>query len=255
MIGKKEDFLKTLVTKTPFLSSSPTTIENQTVTTEFCFEDQIISPENPDNQICGLGAAYLFESLAVSLLSHEKWDKNQLLLQKRQLDEDGNISDWENISIYHASQVQHIEENRVNNLKLIAKTFDWDHWNPKERLLPLTNLSNTLIKYNTWCEWFTNEVQKQRDAKLAIIRTMARNVAEINGYQYNEQISAKNQTKNHLRDIYETRQKKHKRYLSTDFETGGFEVCDSQGQHLGEYNFEGQQTQVADTKGKHNIKL
>jgi hypothetical protein len=73
---------------------------------EFRFEGNVI--KNPNNQICGLGAAYLLDSLAISLFSEPKWDKTKLNLQIEWLNEEGNL-EKQSASICHASCVEHVQ--------------------------------------------------------------------------------------------------------------------------------------------------
>jgi hypothetical protein len=246
----EQRFLRILIFKSPFLFELPI-VEEKSLTFEFSFKEHIIT--NPNNQICGLGAAYLLDSLAVSVLSEPKWDVDQLDLQKRQLNHEGNIGPWQPISIYHASKPQHIEKNKVQILKLISRnSFDWANWQPSDNLLPVVNLSNQLVEdnWNKFKEELRHLPSPEKNAK---IEEIAKNVAEINGYTYDQEVSAYNKTKHKLRSIYAAGSSRHKIYLSTDFETGAFEVCDHKGQHLGEYSFRGEQTKEADNS--HNIKL
>ncbi|MEN8215140.1 MAG: hypothetical protein ABFS56_01930 [Pseudomonadota bacterium] len=106
---------------------------------------------------------------------------------------------------------------------------------------------------NDWIQ-FREQLKKHPENKNAMIQKMAENVAVINGYQFNQRLSSYNQkVKNSLRFIYEAGDGHNKIYLSTDFEKGAFEVCNYQGKHQGEYNFNGEKTGKA--KGKHNIDL
>ncbi|MCK5523173.1 MAG: hypothetical protein KAI83_08580, partial [Thiomargarita sp.] len=51
-------FLRTLVFKSPFLFELPLALD-KSLAFEFSFEGHVM--KNPNNQICGLGAAYLLQ--------------------------------------------------------------------------------------------------------------------------------------------------------------------------------------------------
>lgn len=205
----------------------------------------------------GLGIAYLTGehgkgTLAISFNSHPRWDKTEIpLLHFR-----NGIVKPEEVKVKHACKPPHIEVHKVWILKLISRnSFDWGNWQPSlDNLLPVVNLSNKLVE-NDWNKFREELRHLSSPEKNAKIEEIAKNVAEINGYTYDQEVSAYNKTKNKLRSIYAAGSSRHKIYLSTDFETGAFEVCDHKGQHLGEYSFRGDQTKEADNSGQHNIKL
>jgi len=205
----------------------------------------------------GLGIAYLTGeegkgTLAISFNSHSRWDKTEIPLLHFI---NGTVKP-EEVKVKHACKPPHIEVHKVWILKLISKqSFDWANWQPSlDHFLPVVNLSNQLVE-DDWDKFIEELRHLSSQEKIVKIEEMAKNVAEINGYTYDQKRSAYNQTKNKLRSIYAAGKGRHKIYLSTDFENGGFEVCDHKGQHLGEYNFRGEQTKKADESRKHDIKL
>lgn len=104
----EQRFLRALEFKSPFLFELPLALD-KSISFEFSFEGNIIT--NPNNQICGLGAAYLLDSIAVSLISEPKWDVPQLDLQIEWLNDDGNI-EKQSASIRHVSRVEYINTHK-----------------------------------------------------------------------------------------------------------------------------------------------
>ncbi len=200
----------------------------------------------------GLGIAYLTGengSLSMSFNSHPQWDRHLIPL----LYFENGVSQPRNVEVRHVSKSEHVAVHKVWILK--SNDFDWTKWQPSlDKLLPRAYLSDQLVD-NDW-EAFRKELSQRPETKNAKIDQMAKQVAEINGYQFNQKLSSHNQRlKNSLRAIYEAGEERQKMYLSTDFEKGAFEVCDCRGKHLGEYNFSGKKTGDADKDGWHDIVL
>lgn len=90
--------------------------------------------------------------------------------------------------------------------------------------------------------------------KLETIRTMARFIAELNEYSYDDSTTQKNRRSSRaIRDIYYNEHKDI--YISTDIIHGRFEVLDRSGSHLCEIDFRGNITKGQDRSGQHNIVL
>lgn len=83
---------------------------------------------------------------------------------------------------------------------------------------------------------------------------IAKEVAMRNRYIYNRNVSVKNKSKNSIkskrREIYDYNKKQ---YVSTDFESGCFEVYNKNGIHQGESSYIGDLISPADNTGSHNI--
>jgi hypothetical protein len=204
--------------------------------------------EEPQQKPEGLVVAYLNGSLAISFDSHSKWDKTYIPLIRVVGEKQ------EELQIRHISKANHVKEHKVWLLK--TSDFNWLTWQPSlDNLLPRVHLSNQLVN-NDWGKFTRELFAKPPGEKLDTIKKMARNVAEINGYTFNQGLSSHNQKiKKSLRAIYEAGEENNKMYLSTDFEKGRFEVCNYRGKHLGEYNFGGEKTSDADNQGKHDISI
>ncbi|TGO03189.1 hypothetical protein PN36_11160 [Candidatus Thiomargarita nelsonii] len=224
---------------------------------KFIYMEKIILADNAENEIEqeaeGLGVAYLSNkngTLSVSLDSDSKWDKTEILLIFR-FEQNGKSCE-KPVKVKHASKPEHMTEHKIWALK--KKSLLGDMVPSLQNLLPNKKISNLLVD-NDWIQ-FREQLKKHPENKNAMIQEMAENVAEINGYQFNRFLSSHNQKmKKSLRFIYEAAEGSQKIYLSTDFEKGAFEVCNYQGKHQGEYNFNGEKTGEADKSGKHNIDL
>lgn len=84
-------------------------------------------------------------------------------------------------------------------------------------------------------ENFGDYIRKAREAKELPLRNVAAHLKLIK------------------RVIFGGGKGKDKIYLSIDFETGGFEVCNYLGEHIGEYFFDG--IEISGKKAGHNIKV
>jgi hypothetical protein len=202
----------------------------------------------------GLGIAYLTNqngTLAISFNSGSEWDKTEISLIYR-FERDGKSYE-EPIKVKHASKPTHVHEHKVWALKKKSLSEPYKNMKPSlHNILPKKKISNQLVD-NNW-DKFREKLKKYPDDKNAKIKEMAENVAEINGYKFNQDLSSHNQKlKKSFRFIYEGGKGKQKIYLSTDFEKGAFEVCNYQGTHLGEYSFNEEKTGKA--KSDHNICL
>lgn len=194
----------------------------------------------------GLAVAYTTGEagvLAVSLNSHVRWDKHEIDLLC------SSNGQQKKVIIKHASQKKHIVQNKC--FILIIKS---DSFNVPSLDNPFPNLkqSNKLVD-NDWSQ-FQQQLDEYKDQKLSTIQEMADNVARINGYSLNNELSSLNQKiKNSRREIYETGSDRNKVYLSVDFEKGAFELCNHAGEHQGEYKFNGELS--GNAKSDHKIYL
>ncbi len=198
----------------------------------------------------GLGVAYLTETLSVSFASHSRWEQTEIpLIYTFQTENGKSDTKTKNVTVRHACKPDHIETHKSWALKLNRLG------SPRplsDNPLPSVEFSDMLVS-NDWDE-FRERLKKYPKEKNGMIIKMAENVAEINGYKFNPELSSCNQErKDSLRQIFEAGKGRDKIYLSTDFEKGAFEVCDYRGKHLGEYSFEGKRTQQADRSGSHDI--
>lgn len=123
-------FFKALITKAPFLTdvSDSQKIAETVDLSEF---------KHQGVQASGLGIAYLMDTLALSLISENRWDCNRLQMEVRRLGEDGEIID-KTVEIIHASRSKHVQEHTAW-LKHRIRTGVRDGvelWNRREELFP-----------------------------------------------------------------------------------------------------------------------
>ena len=82
--------------------------------------------------------------------------------------------------------------------------------------------------------------QRAMEDRMSLIKKIGSEVATRNGYYYNRQLSSLNSQKQQsVRHIY-SRAGTYITFLSLDFESGGFEVFNHLGEHLGQYSFTGE---------------
>jgi hypothetical protein len=187
-------------------------------------------------------------------LSILKKSYNQLpeLTHIPQIDTLKELKTWLRLEIDIRNVIEESSKFEEIKTQFIQFNFDFEQWNPTENYLPLAKISNLLVA-DDWGS-FRAALRKNAQEKIAIIGTIAKQVALINGYHYNEVISKLNSNAGQIRQIYSAGKNKNKIYLSVDFETGGYEVCDFLGTHLGEYWFDGTQAQN-DKPQDHSISI
>ncbi len=174
------------------------------------------------------------------------------LVHIAQIDNIKSLKKWLRIEIDLKNAIE--DPDKFVEIKQLfdAADFDFEQWKPVEKYLPLADISNVLAD-NNW-DNFRENLRKNAQDKKAIISLIAKQVALINGYHLEEAISKLNSNAGQIREIYAAGKDRSKIYLSVDFETGGYEVCDFSGTHLGEYWFDGTQTQKAQPLD-HSIRL
>ena len=223
---------------------------------KYYLSKEIILTENEIEQEAeGLRVAYLTNqngTLSVSFDSDSKWDKTEISLIYR-FDKEKKLCE-EHVTVKHASKPAHINEHKVWALKKKSLSVLYKNLKPSlHNILPKKKISNQLVD-NDW-DKFREKLKLYPDNKNAMIKEMAANVAEINGYKFNPDLSSHNQkVKKSLRFIYEAvDEHNNKIYLSTDFEKGAFEVCNHCGKHQGEYSFNDRKT--GDAQSNHDVYL
>lgn len=119
--------------------------------------------------------------------------------------------------------------------------------------LAIPDLHNP-IPFSELCDYFLelqNEMKKEND-DLSVFWKITREVALRNRYELDTIVTNKNNSKNHKRKIY-TYNKTH--YISADFESGCFELCDRRGKHQGEISYTGTPLSPRDETGSHDINV
>jgi len=201
----------------------------------------------------GLKIACLQNTIAVSLNTSSEWNNSSLNLIHLEENEKGETLE-QIVSVRHASALNHIDEQKDWLDYLIGHKLIGQAWNPSENYFPRLDYSNLLVENGNW-ETFRQKRDKTASyyERLAVIRDYGEKVAERNGYKHDVKISTLNSSATVKRIIFGAGKGKDKIYLSIDFETGGFEVCNYLGEHMGEYFYDG--AKVSDKKAGHDIKV
>jgi len=92
--------------------------------------------------------------------------------------------------------------------------------------------------------------------KEAYFKEIGQEICLNNYYRYEKRLSANEQRRcKSLRMIFSIIREKKILYLSIDFESGMFELADSNGCHQGEFRWDGKANGNKDTSGRHDIQL
>lgn len=104
------------------------------------------------------------------------------------------------------------------------------------------------------CDNFQNlqNQMKKKDDDISVFVKITKEVAFRNLYTFDDIVTNKNNSNKHKRKIY-TYNKNH--YISADFETGCFELCDHRGRHQKEISYIGKELSPRDEKGWHDIEV
>ncbi len=139
---------------------------------------------------------------------------------------------------------QHLKA--IHNAFLESKKlqeFDWSSWKPYFHednyktqdlgtLFPFIELSDLLVENSNW-SLFEKELNTlKQEERIGKIEAMGRQIALINGWEYSNQLSERNNRKIYLPSIQSANF-----YLALDTQHGEFEVHDKNGVHLGSVMF------------------
>ncbi len=156
--------MKALTTKSPFLTDiSNPKIENLLDSSEF---------KHQGVQADGLGIAYLYNALSISLISELCWDSKHLKIEFTQIDEDGNIID-EIIEITHASRRKHVQEHII-----WIKERIWTNVNDG---LELWHRRLELFPHLEFCERVSQQLECLGTGNL-ILRQIMKRLCELEDY-------------------------------------------------------------------------
>ena len=110
---------------------------------------------------------------------------------------------------------------------------------------------------------FPLNVEGKKDKKSELLE-VGQLVAELNSWQYDEEVTKMNHNKGQIRLIFNSVHSGQTAYLSVDVKNpyGRFELHDRNGKHAGEIDFEngyfqprGASTKGVDDSGRHDIKV
>ncbi len=200
----------------------------------------------------GVGSVF-FETgtLSISFLSNEFWRKSKIQLIQFLEDESLNDVVESEIEVFHASLPEHIEENRDELEDIVRINTDFTGWVPAKDFFP--KLESPKREEEKWKKFIAKRDSLSNRDRMAFIEFEGTKVAERNGYQLDSFTTKINRSKDSKRKVFSFGLQKGKIYLSIDFETGGFEVCNYKGEHLGEYRFSGIKEKEADSS--HDIEI
>jgi hypothetical protein len=127
-IKEKQQYLLRVATKIPYLNDLEE-LEDKLNLCEYALNGK---------KSIGLGVTHLLGGVAVSINSCETWDCKSLEINFSEINENGDLTDEDTDSIYHASKIEHLERNRseFNILSLEEISNQSDLWNKKERIFP-----------------------------------------------------------------------------------------------------------------------
>lgn len=213
------------------------------------FEYSIFKFQNKESK--GLGVAYLKNSIAVGFPSNENWLRTEVELEQETINFETEETTVNTVNVLFASSPRHISKHKLFAIEQLKQQNVPANWKPEDLNLPNSKQSNQILKPDR----FYKTVQKKaRNEKVALFRTFGKDIAELNFYKKNQNLSQINSNPNQIRDIYESQNSAgNKIYLSIDIEKGAFEVCDFRGRHLKEILFNGHFNSGA--QANHSIKL
>lgn len=112
---------------------------------------------------------------------------------------------------------------------------------------------STPLPYKDLCDSFYSLQQYMLSNgldRMSVFKKVTREVALRNHYTLDKDVTRKNNTSLHHREIYTY---KKEQYISSDFESGAFELCDKKGKHKDEITYIGEFQNKQDKTGSHDI--
>ncbi len=199
----------------------------------------------------GLLSGYVSDALVISFDTHVRWRTPEIQLGL----EYDTTREIRSVDVRHASQATHVGKHIRWASRRSCSVQELTPRN--DQPLPNMRFSDQLVN-DDWHEFYSETSTLSAPEKTARLRTVAEDIAYMNGYDYCATRSARNsQRSGALRQIFVSKYTRpgHELYLSTDFEkaAGAFEVFDRNGRHLGEWLFSGSKNGDADGSGRHDI--
>lgn len=201
------------------------------------------------NDAEGLICAFINETVAISAATDAFQNCIHVEFSSTDL-RNGNV---QNALIPHAASQPQLRRHVAVIGRLTFKPKD--HPCSRENPLPNSEYVNRFYVQDNWVE-LLKRCALPSTYSIPIIEDIARDVALMNGYDFEPDLTRLNHRKrNSKRQIFSSVEPAQEIFLSTDFEKGAFEVCDRHGRHLGEWLFSGSIHKNADTSGDHDIFL
>src|SRR5712692_4022596 len=158
-------------------------------TTKFPFLVDLHDPNIQDNILLsefscdgepaeGLGIAYLLEALPISVRSEQRWESSRLVLEAKQLQDDGSISTTR-ITIVHASDSGHLLEHDawIQERRFTSVRDGSDLWNRRRSLFASVS----------FCDAVGKQVQGLHIGH-PLLRPVIRRLFELENYCKNQQV-------------------------------------------------------------------
>jgi hypothetical protein len=151
-----------------------------------------------------------------------------------------------------------------NNYKLVCKElgnqdsklfkrleeFDFDSWNIRQNPFPMVLFSDYLFPEQNPEKY----VEDRSNRNTTDIEKRNKSFAIINGYSPEDNLTAINREKSgKLREIFVAKNKGNTIYISTDFKSGEFEVCDNTGTWIAAYGYAGKEIKKSPAERKKYI--
>ena len=196
-----------------------------------------VTINNKDYDCTGIAAAYLKDSLAISLNNDNQWDICQLDISICRLNEKDQII-TEQKQIKHASKKQHIIDC---HLPFLARLYNWQSYKPefdpatrKQNILPLINLCSLYFR-ESWDNFYSEIKQLNSQERVAKYKEIAEKISKIHRWKRVSQLEERNSG----RVIYEIPSSEF--IVGLDTEQGEFEIHNRQkgNNHLGSISFNG----------------
>jgi hypothetical protein len=132
----------------------------------------------------------------------------------------------------------------------ILQEFDFDTWNIQQNPFPMVLFSDYLFPEQNPIKHIAN----QSNRNTTDIEKLNKNFAIINGYSPENKITAINREKSgKLREIFVAKNKGNTIYISTDFKSGEFEVCNDKGIWIAAYGYLGKEIKKSPAERKKYI--
>ena len=206
------------------------------------FECRYMTFENQTFEESGLIAAFLKESLAVSLDSDPKWDTCEVIIKINKINDSGQdaISD-ENIK--HASKKKHVIDC---HLPFLADIFDWSLYKPKfdyenrnQNLLPMLEIYSLYLGEkgsDEWKKYYSDIASMLPTERVAKIKLVVEKISKVQKWNDAPDNLKRNNRNRMLYSIHNS-----DLILSVDTQHGDFEIFRNPNNpvHQGSISFDG----------------
>jgi len=213
--------------------------------------------EDNEYSATGLAAAYLKDSIALSLNTNEKWNNCNLNITVRRFDEN-NTEIVENQTVRHISVKNHIKDCHLPYLA--DKLFDFEHHKPRfdfntrtQTILPLKEIYGLYLGFETenkWAEFYRNLARMEQNERVAKIREIARMIASVQKWG---EVTGNLKNRNEDRELFYIPNSEF--IASIDIRHGDFEILKHQNppNHYGSISFDGSRFKPASNDHSINV--